>query len=125
VTPETVFDVGTITHYNNPVTNGIESVRLTITLRFSDPAMTLGTPPSIIQVDETANVQDVGDCTYPSTTPCADKITFPSTTPGSMFVFNGTKYALQILGFKNPVTGARARVGIVGGWKDATLPVMT
>ena len=53
-------------------------------------------------IDETPNALP---CTYPSATPCADKISFGTTTFALNSAVNGTVYDLSI-GFVDPVTSA-------------------
>jgi len=67
--------------------------------------VTLNVPPVVgggfvytFGIDETPNV--FGTCVYPSTTPCADKISFTNPTPPSAFFsIGGVDHTLQILGF--------------------------
>ena len=47
-------------------------------------------------VDETPNVLP---CAYPSTTPCADRITFTNLDTSSAFTVNGTSYTIALSGF--------------------------
>jgi hypothetical protein len=49
-------------------------------------------------IDETPNEEP---CTYPGATVCPDRITFPSAYPSQSFVYGGTLYTLQLLGFAN------------------------
>ncbi|MCP2729273.1 choice-of-anchor K domain-containing protein [Limnofasciculus baicalensis] len=53
-------------------------------------------------MDETTNAPP---CAYPSTTPCADKITFPNSFSPQTFNFMGMDFTLQLLGFGDTPNG--------------------
>lgn len=97
VTPGANFDIGTLYHYNYPVYGSLSKARLAIGLTFSDPAGLASTQTFTFDIDETPNS---GICEYPSTTPCADAISFPSTFSQETFATGDRKYALQMVGFQ-------------------------
>jgi hypothetical protein len=109
----TSFLVGTLRHFNNPVSNpigvvGISAVDLLVNLDFADVG---GVPLSRqftfnFGVDETPNRGDVSSCFYPSTIACADKISFLNTYAAETFNIVGRDYTLKLLGFSNGTTPA-------------------
>lgn len=107
----TPFLVGTLRHFNNPVTNpsgvfGISAVDLQVSLDLAD----IGGVPLSRQftfnfgVDETPNADLVASCRYPSTIVCADKISFLNTYAAETFDIAGRDYTLKLLGFSNSST---------------------
>ena len=101
------FSIGTLTHFNFPTQSNtwVSGVSLDLRLRV-DPS--LGGAPlfdSVITIpfaiDETTNQEP---CAYPSTVPCADKITFGTSTFQLASTSGFTVYELQILGFVDPTT---------------------
>lgn len=88
----TDFLIGTLQHFNNPINAGtaLTSAQLTINTLFTN------TNPLTIDfvyttsIDETPNATP---CVYPSTTPCADKISI-STIPAQTFTFAGRELTL-------------------------------
>ncbi|MFN8512858.1 MAG: choice-of-anchor K domain-containing protein [Chloroflexia bacterium] len=113
VTPElgTPFQVGSLTHYNFPITGGTfaSSVELTINVVVSEGATVLFNAPVHVQftIDETPNS---GTCPYPSTTPCSDAIHLNGAGggPSAQTVLGNTAYTLQILGFKESASSTAA-----------------
>ncbi|NJN73213.1 MAG: PTPA-CTERM sorting domain-containing protein [Limnothrix sp. RL_2_0] len=90
---DTPFLLGTLQHFNNPIFGAISSVDLAIALDFG-----IDTPifNFTFAVDETPNS---GVCVYPSTRPCADKITWANAFSNQTFFENGTEYTLELTGF--------------------------
>ncbi len=89
---ETNFLLGTLRHFNNPISPGTaaSSVSLTLETLFTQPPIEIDFIYNST-IDETPNA---APCTYPSgTTPCADKITI-STVPNQTFTFNGKTLTL-------------------------------
>lgn len=105
VSPGAEFEIGILRHFNQPIIAGTEitAVDLTINLGFTDPAKN-PTFTFTLAVDETPNAEP---CPYPSTTPCSDKITFPSAFPdlSESYWLNGKYYTLQIVGFRSSPGG--------------------
>ena len=83
------FLLGTLQHFNNPISSGtaVSSVTLTLQTLFTNPPLSIDFLYKST-VDETPNVANT--CVYPSTpgNPCADKITI-STVPSQTFDFQG------------------------------------
>jgi len=107
------FAIGSLHHFNFPTNSGTSAsgVSLDLHLRVdpSSPGPALFDAPITIPftIDETPNQ---APCAYPSTTPCADKITFGTSTFALNSSTADTVYDLQILGFVDsstptPVTG--------------------
>jgi hypothetical protein len=88
---ETPFLLGTLRHFNNPISSGTAatSVSLTLETLFTTPPLSIDFIYST-SIDETPNATP---CTYPSDTPCADKITI-STVPSQTFTFQGKTLTL-------------------------------
>lgn len=98
-----VFEVGTLRHFNNltltldPVADAAD---LGITLNFSTPDVEqMFTFNFAIN-----NTPNVGPCPV-GNPPCADIVTFPSALPTETFNIGGVDYTLELLGFRDPVTG--------------------
>ena len=102
--PGSEFEIGMLRHFNQPVfAPAVSAVDLTIDLSFSNPVLN----PSFtftLEVDETPNAEP---CVYPSATPCADKISFPSAFPtlSESYWLGGKFYTLQIVGFRSSPGG--------------------
>ncbi|MBK9135853.1 MAG: PEP-CTERM sorting domain-containing protein [Betaproteobacteria bacterium] len=94
----TAFVLGQLRHYNNPISGGTaaSSVDLHInsTITGASPA-TQGFDYRFL-IDETTNQRP---CAYPSTTPCADRITFQNLDLTSSFLMGGIYYTIEMLGF--------------------------
>lgn len=88
---ETNFLLGTLRHFNNPISAGTaaSSVSLTLETLFTQPPISIDFIYSST-IDETPNS---APCTYPSDTPCSDKITI-STVPNQTFEFQGKTLTL-------------------------------
>ena len=87
-----LFDVGVLTHFNNPIYNAITGATLTVSLSFSDPAGVNGAFPFSFQIIETPNTVDA--------TPDDDFIKFGTTVSSQTFTIGTTEYTLQLLGFR-------------------------
>jgi len=107
----TNFSIGTLSHFNLPTISGTaaSSVSLDLEVRV-DPS--LGGAPLFdstitipFAIDETPNVEP---CVYPSDpgNPCADKITFGTSSFLLSSTSNSTIYELQIAGFVDPTSSA-------------------
>ena len=98
VTTGTNFSLGQFTHNNKPIAAGtsITSVDLAFSVgTFEAPASLSATFQ--FSHDETPNS---GTCTYPSVTPCADRVTITNAFFNAPIVDNGgTNYFFTLLGF--------------------------
>ncbi|MEQ8756051.1 MAG: THxN family PEP-CTERM protein [Coleofasciculus sp. G1-WW12-02] len=98
-----MFELGTLRHFNN-VTSTFSPVadaaNLGITLDFSSPDVEQ-TFTFNFAIDNTPNA---GPCQVGSP-PCADIVTFPSAFPTETFNIGGVDYTLELLGFRDSVTG--------------------
>lgn len=96
------FILGTLTHYNHPVSSAIIWADLKITLDLpTDKDFTFR-----VQIDETPNLSS--GCTSGfqiTTTPCDDKITFPNSISDQIITVGGIDYTLIIDGFRRTVGG--------------------
>jgi hypothetical protein len=99
-TPGLAFDLGTLFHYNNPVT-GNTPTSITLTLMTNIQGATPANQGFAFgfTVDETPNNGPVSACPYPSTVPCSDKITFTNLDTTNAFTLGGLPYTMELLGF--------------------------
>lgn len=94
----TNFLLGTLFHYNNPINSGTAATSANLNLA---TAVT-GANPALqnfsfrFLIDETPNTTP---CAYPSSTPCADKITFQNLDLTSSFLIGAISYTLELIGF--------------------------
>lgn len=98
--PDTLFNLGTLFHYNNPI-NGDVPTSITLSL---DTTISGAIPATQafafgFTVDETPNSGPVGSCPYPSTVPCSDKITFTNIDTTTAFTLDGNPYTMELVGF--------------------------
>jgi len=100
-----IFEVGTLRHFNTPISGGTgaDEVPLDIALSFSDPLIGQTFDFNFV-IDETSNDPP---CKYTSDpgNPCSDKISFSDAFSSSTFMIDGTKYTLELLGFHDTPTG--------------------
>lgn len=97
VPADTVFLLGTLQHYNNPITGPATSVGLDLLTTIADAKPSKQTFSYGFDIDETTNATP---CQYPSgKNPCADKITFRNLDTTSAFSIGGTDYTLVLSGF--------------------------
>lgn len=97
VPTDTFFLLGTLQHYNNPITGAATSVGLNLLTAVADAAPSSRTFRYSFDIDETTNATP---CQYPSgKNPCADKITFRNLDTTSAFSIGGTDYTLVLSGF--------------------------
>jgi hypothetical protein len=106
----TAFALGQLTHFNFPTYSGTWASGVTLNLQLRVDPSTGGpalfdAPISIpFTVDETPNDPDT-TCTYPSVSPCADKISFGTSTFQLGNATATTAYELSIQGFIDPTSG--------------------
>ena len=105
------FTIGTLSHFNFPTVAGTAATNVSLDLEVKvDPSIP---GPSLFDsvitipfaIDETPNVEP---CAYPSDpgNPCADKISFGTSSFQFTSTSNFTIYSLQIAGFVDPATSA-------------------
>ncbi len=99
----TVFQLGTLRHFNNSILpkTALSAVDFNLDLTFADAG---GIPQRrgfslTFNTDETVNVGPATTCPYPSTTPCSDKIFFSPSLAPVAFKLGRVDYTLQLLGF--------------------------
>jgi hypothetical protein len=100
VATNTAFFLGDLRHYNAPINGGTAASSVDLSLLTS---ITGATPVQQafsfrFLIDETPNVTP---CAYPSTTPCADRITFQNLNLASTFALGGQNYTIALLGFSS------------------------
>ncbi len=106
------FILGTLTHYNHPVSDAIYWADLKITLELSTPKdFTFR-----VQIDETEND---GSCPYGgSGQNCNDKVTFPDSISDQIVTVGGIEYTLIIDGFQRTVGGVTLDSFITEEYED-------
>lgn len=101
------FPIGALTHFNFPTVSGswASGVSLDLRLRVDPsipgPALFDSVITIPLAIDETPNQLP---CTYTSTAPCADKVTFGTSTFQLASTSTFTVYELEILGFVDPMS---------------------
>jgi len=110
---DAVFDLGTLTHFNWPTVSGTHATGATLRLHLKvvpslGGANIVDTDIDVpFTIDETSNYEDAQNpCLYPSEpgNPCADKITFGTTSFSIGSSTDTTIYDLLITGFVAPGT---------------------
>jgi hypothetical protein len=110
------FPIGTLTHFNFPTFSGTWSSGVSLDLQVrvdpSIPGPALFDAPITIPftIDETPNAIP---CPYPSTTPCADRITFGTSSFALNSTSSGTVYELNIVGFVDGLTPTTPVTGLI------------
>ncbi|MEB3116905.1 MAG: THxN family PEP-CTERM protein [Limnothrix sp.] len=95
ITLGSIFQLGTLRHFNNPIYDAANSVGLSVTLDFAEIADEIFN--FTMNIDETTNS---GTCSYFSVTPCADKISWNNALGDRSFSYDGKEYTLELSGFK-------------------------
>ncbi|HPR99309.1 MAG TPA: choice-of-anchor K domain-containing protein [Candidatus Woesebacteria bacterium] len=96
------FLLGTLTHFNYPISNAATGAKLKITLTFSQPAVSPNPDFSYdFKIEETPNNWWWWKCSswQVSHTPCDDRITFPTSYGEKSFQIGDKLYTLKIQGF--------------------------
>ena len=88
------FQIGTLRHFNNPITNAASAASLSIYLDFA--GLGVKSFDFTLNIDETPNS---GVCPYYSVTPCSDKISWANSFGSQTFFNDGIEYTLELLGF--------------------------
>ncbi|MDD5264314.1 MAG: choice-of-anchor K domain-containing protein, partial [Candidatus Bipolaricaulis sp.] len=104
-----LFVIGTFIHHNKPIQGTTPTTMdLEVTLHFTKPAVT---PDPVFEYSmtfqETVNERYLGDCPsfQVSSTPCDDRVIFPTSTGNETFWVGDSLYELEILGFVLTPTG--------------------
>ena len=104
-----IFLLGTLTHMNWPVkTPTASGATLQITLAFNSPGVSPDPSFSFdFEIEETTNTDKLRDCPafQQTSTPCDDRITFPSSFGTETFQIGDKSYTLEIIGFVNSFPG--------------------
>src|SRR5207249_640401 len=99
------FAIGALSHFNFPTQAGTAASNVSLDLEVRvdpsqpGPALFDQTITIPFTIDETPNLPP---CVYSSTVPCADKITFGTSSFLITSTSNSTVYELQIAGFVDP-----------------------
>ena len=120
------FPIGTLTHFNFPTNSGTwaSGVSLDLQVRVDPsipgPALFDSVITIPLSIDETPNQLP---CTYTSLSPCADKVTFGTSTFALASTSSFTVYELEILGFVDPTspTPVSGLISEEGGNSSAVL----
>jgi len=125
---DTVFQLGTLRHYNNPINGAASGVTLNLLTAVAGATPVNQTFSFRFLIDETPNVTP---CTYPSQpgNPCADRITFQNLDLTSAFSVAGVEYTIQLLGFGTAANSIQSffdsqegGTNSVGLWATITAP---
>jgi hypothetical protein len=95
----TPFDLGDLTHFNQPILFGTNATQadLALTLTFTNGGTEITPPlPFTFAINETLNTP--GNCPG-QPVPCDDIITFGALPAGGGFTLGGQAYTLQLVGF--------------------------
>lgn len=93
---DTAFDLGDLTHFNFIIKRAASAARLRLDLEVASSVdMTFFID---FDIDETRNRGPCGPFQQ-TATPCDDIITFPSVLAEQAFVYGGTQFLLELLGF--------------------------
>ncbi|MCU0986747.1 MAG: THxN family PEP-CTERM protein [Acetobacteraceae bacterium] len=98
--PSALFDLGTFTHFNNPVQAPVMStVSLNVMTQISVDSAPIGMRNFLFNFthEETPNQTP---CAFPSTTPCADRVSVITASGTGTFSVEDTDYTVEILGFR-------------------------
>lgn len=99
-----VFQLGRLRHFNNPIWSGTAASAASITLELDFQELGLQEFDFTFDIDETPNV--AGTCAYFSTAPCADKIAWSNSISSSnAFTFDDKDYTLELVGFSDSPEG--------------------
>lgn len=98
--PSALFDLGTFTHFNNPVqapTMTTVDLQVTTAISLNDNPIGLRNFLFNFTHEETPNS---GTCEFPSTTPCADRVSVITAAGTGSFTLDDTEYTVEIQGFR-------------------------
>jgi hypothetical protein len=115
-----IFLLGTLRHFNNPIWAGTAASAVDFILNLSFGAGGSQVFNYTMSIDETPNS---GVCPYYSVTPCSDKIAFANDSLARDFSWNGQAYSLNILGFSDATgtTPINEFISQEGGTSEAYL----
>lgn len=115
---DTIFNLGQLRHFNNPVVAGTaaSAANLAITIDFADFVGQVFN--FTLTIDETPNV--AGTCVYPSILPCADRISWDNTIAASTFSLGDIAYTLELIGFSSTPTGGNLITDLISQEQDTT-----
>jgi len=99
---ETVFQIGTLQHFNNPIWGGTAASSVDLSLELDLAGLGLKTFDFTLTIDETPNS---GTCAYESVVPCADRIAWTNSLATQSFQLDGTDYTLELLGVRHSLEG--------------------
>lgn len=101
---DTTFLLGNLRHYNNSIPGFVDvpnSVDLALATSVAGATPVNQSFLYRFFIDETENARP---CAYPSTTACADRITFSNLDTTNAFVLGGVSYTIALTGFSSDGT---------------------
>ncbi|ERT05277.1 putative rTX protein [Lyngbya aestuarii BL J] len=94
---ENVFEIGTLSHFNNVIYGNTAASAVNLTLDLDFVELGMKTFDFNLEIDETPND---GNCMYYSVSnDCSDKISFPTAFSPESFEIDGVSYTLSLVGF--------------------------
>ena len=94
-----VFQLGTLTHYNNPIHLGGAASAASLDLELDLGDLGVKSFDFNFDIEETPNSESLENCAYDSDVPCADRISWTSAFSSESFTVEGQKYTVELLGF--------------------------
>ncbi|MEM9772271.1 MAG: THxN family PEP-CTERM protein [Cyanobacteria bacterium P01_D01_bin.73] len=96
-----VFQLGTLTHYNNPIGSAGAASGASLDVEIDLGELGIKNFDFDFEVEETPNSESIENCAYESDTPCADRISWNSAFSTETFTVAGQKYTVELLGFRD------------------------
>jgi hypothetical protein len=94
---ENVFEIGTLSHFNNVIYGNTAASAVNLSLDLDFVELGMKTFDFNLEIDETPND---GNCMYYSVSDdCSDKISFPTAFSPESFEIDGVSYTLSLVGF--------------------------
>ncbi|WP_413163698.1 THxN family PEP-CTERM protein [Capilliphycus salinus ALCB114379] len=96
---ENVFEIGTLSHFNNVIYGNTAASAVDLSLNLDFAELGMKTFDFNLEIDETKNN---GNCMYYSvSSDCSDKISFPTAFAPQSFEIDGVSYTLSLVGFSD------------------------
>lgn len=116
-----IFELGTLSHFNNPIWGGTAAASTDLAINLDFAELGSQTFNFTLEIDETPNI--AGTCVYSSDTACADKISWTNAISDQSFSIGEQAYTLELLGFRNTPDSAIVTdfISQEGGTSQASL----